>query len=68
MHKTENVKTPKVDRVSHNRKVSSRDVPGDGMAKKAAKGMESYYARQKRMMSEAMGNDSESGADNDKDD
>jgi hypothetical protein len=50
MPKSEDVKEPKVTKVKHNQKVTSEDVPGSGMAKKAAKKMESYYSRQKDML------------------
>jgi hypothetical protein len=45
-------KEPKVTRVKHNRpvKVTSDDVPGSGMAKKAAKGIEAYRKRQREAM------------------
>ena len=46
---------PKVEKVKHNVKVTSEDVPGDGMAKKAAKGIEAYRKRQKEAMDKAMG-------------
>lgn len=50
MPKSEKVKEPKAEKVKHNQKVTSEDVPGSGMAKKAAKGIEAYRRRQKEMM------------------
>lgn len=50
MSKSEKPKAPKAQRVKHNQKVTSEDVPGSGMAKKAAKGIEAYRKRQKKAL------------------
>lgn len=50
MPKGEKVKEPKAEKVKHNRKVTSEDVPGDGMAKKAAKAIEANCKRRKELL------------------
>lgn len=48
--KSEKPKTPKAEKVKHNQKVTSEDVPGDGMAKKAAKAIEARRQRRKELL------------------
>lgn len=48
--KSEKQKDPKVEKVKHNKKVTSEDLPGNGMAKKAGKAAEDYHKRRKEYL------------------
>lgn len=50
MPKGEKVKEPKAEKVKHNRKVTSEDVPGDGMANKAARAIEKRQRERKELL------------------
>lgn len=50
MPKSEETKTPRVQRVRHNERVTSEDMPGDGMAKRAAKALEERRRKRKEML------------------
>ena len=43
-------KAPKAEKVKHNVDVSSEDVPGDGMANKAAKSIEKRQRKRKQIL------------------
>lgn len=43
-------KTPKPKKIEHNKRVTSEDMPGSGMAKKAAKAIEQNRKRRKEML------------------
>jgi hypothetical protein len=46
---------PKVEKVKHNVKVTSEDIPGGGMAKKAGEAMEKHKKKRKKMMDDLFG-------------